>query len=272
MAGAAEMAEDRRVLKPRFETSVLEDREEFRDALARWFAKNGRDYPWRRTREPYAILVSEVMLQQTQIATVLGKGYFTRFLATFPDLRALAAADDAALAESVGRARLLPAGEDAAGDGAGGASGSWRGVSAGSAGVAETAGGGAATRRGPCGRLRSMLRRCWWMATWRGCCRGCWIFPSRWMTRPGSSGSGSWAGELADPQRPRIYHAALMELGQAVCRPGVPDCLHCPVARFCRTARPGTPAGEEAGKSPITRGGRTRAVAARWPGPPAAPP
>jgi A/G-specific adenine glycosylase len=48
----------------------------------------------------------------------------------------------------------------------------------------------------------------------------------------------NWAGDLADPERPWIYHAALMELGQVVCRPGVADCLRCPVARFCRTDTP----------------------------------
>jgi A/G-specific adenine glycosylase len=45
---------------------------------------------------------------------------------------------------------------------------------------------------------------------------------------------------LADPVRPRIYNSALMELGQTRCRPGVPDCLDCPVAGFCRTRAPET--------------------------------
>ena len=45
--------------------------EEFASALEGWFAQHRKDYPWRRTRDPYAILVAEVMLQQTQIATVL---------------------------------------------------------------------------------------------------------------------------------------------------------------------------------------------------------
>ena len=86
---------------------------EFREALAAWFARHGKDYPWRRTRDAYAVLVSEVMLQQTQIATVLGKGYYTRFLETFPDLASLAAADDERLLkawEGLGyyrRARML---------------------------------------------------------------------------------------------------------------------------------------------------------------------
>jgi len=47
-----------------------------------------------------------------------------------------------------------------------------------------------------------------------------------------------WAEALADPLRSRIYNSALMELGQRICRPGVPDCLSCPVAGFCKTRAP----------------------------------
>jgi A/G-specific adenine glycosylase len=47
-----------------------------------------------------------------------------------------------------------------------------------------------------------------------------------------------WAEQLADDARPREYHAAVMELGQTHCRNGMPDCLNCPVARFCRTNEP----------------------------------
>lgn len=64
----------------------------FRRALLTWYGKHGRDLPWRRTRDPYAILVSEFMLQQTQVATVLP--YFERWMRRFPTFRALAAADE----------------------------------------------------------------------------------------------------------------------------------------------------------------------------------
>ena len=107
------------MLKPRFETSALDDRKAFRDGLARWFSKHGKDYPWRRTRDPYEVLISEVMLQQTQIATVLGKGYYTRFLETFPNVASLAKAEDARHAEGVGGAWLLPPCQDVARNGAG---------------------------------------------------------------------------------------------------------------------------------------------------------
>ncbi len=61
-----------------------------RQLLLDWFATAARDLPWRRTRDPYRILVSEVMLQQTQVDRVIPK--YAEFLATFPDLEALAAA------------------------------------------------------------------------------------------------------------------------------------------------------------------------------------
>jgi A/G-specific adenine glycosylase len=61
-----------------------------RDGLLGWFKENARELPWRRTRDPYAILVSEVMLQQTQVDRVLP--YYTRFLERFPTVEDLAAA------------------------------------------------------------------------------------------------------------------------------------------------------------------------------------
>ena len=63
-----------------------------RRRLLQWFRKNARPLPWRLTRDPYAIWISEVMLQQTQVATVIP--YFQRFLAGFPDLTALARAEE----------------------------------------------------------------------------------------------------------------------------------------------------------------------------------
>lgn len=58
-----------------------------RAALVRWYDRNKRDLPWRRTRDPYAIWVSETMLQQTQVATVLP--YYHRFMEAFPSVEAL---------------------------------------------------------------------------------------------------------------------------------------------------------------------------------------
>ena len=61
-------------------------------ALLGWFARSARDLPWRRTRDPYAIWVSEVMLQQTQVRTVIP--YWERWMAALPDVAALASAPE----------------------------------------------------------------------------------------------------------------------------------------------------------------------------------
>lgn len=71
---------------------------EFRRRLLRWFRRHGRDLPWRRTRDPYRVLVSEFMLQQTQVSRV--EAYYHRFLERHPSLEALALAPAAAVRES----------------------------------------------------------------------------------------------------------------------------------------------------------------------------
>src|ERR1700736_5021268 len=64
----------------------------FRPALLGWYRRHRRDLPWRRSRDPYRVWISEIMLQQTQVATVIP--YYERFLAAFPNLGSLAAADE----------------------------------------------------------------------------------------------------------------------------------------------------------------------------------
>src|SRR5215203_2086142 len=70
-----------------------ENLEILRSALLEWFAGHGRDLPWRHTRDPYQIMVSEIMLQQTQVDRVVPK--YLAFLELFPNLAALAAAPTA---------------------------------------------------------------------------------------------------------------------------------------------------------------------------------
>jgi A/G-specific adenine glycosylase len=67
-------------------------RRDLRTRLVRWYRKHRRDLPWRNTRDPYAIWVSEIMLQQTQVATVVP--YYLAFLKAFPTVKRLAAADE----------------------------------------------------------------------------------------------------------------------------------------------------------------------------------
>ena len=66
------------------------DRRRFRDRLLRWYRRNGRDLPWRKTSDPYHILVSEIMLQQTQVDRVLPK--YAEWLEKYPSFEALAGA------------------------------------------------------------------------------------------------------------------------------------------------------------------------------------
>ena len=69
------------------------DLDGMRDALLRWYVRARRDLPWRRTNDPYAILVSEVMLQQTQVARVVPR--YLEWLERWPTAAALAAASRA---------------------------------------------------------------------------------------------------------------------------------------------------------------------------------
>lgn len=71
---------------------------EFRRRLLRWFRRHGRDLPWRRTRDPYHVLVSEFMLQQTQVSRV--EAYYHRFLARYPTVEALAGSEPGMVRES----------------------------------------------------------------------------------------------------------------------------------------------------------------------------
>jgi A/G-specific adenine glycosylase len=225
------------MLKPKMKTDAMKGRVAFREALAGWFAANGRDYPWRRTREPYAILVSEVMLQQTQIATVLGRGFYTRFLEAFPDVESLAAAEDEPLLkawEGLGyyrRARMLRETARAVIAEHGGrfpremdALVKLPGVGRYTAGAlrAFAFDAPAAVVDGNVARVLSRVMD----------------FSAPVDDTAGQKQMWEWAEALADPQRPRIYNSALMELGQKICRPGVPDCLGCPVASFCKTREP----------------------------------
>ena len=66
--------------------------ERLRADLLQWYDANRRDLPWRRTRDPYAIWVSETMLQQTRVETVIP--YYERFLERFPDVQSLADAEE----------------------------------------------------------------------------------------------------------------------------------------------------------------------------------
>jgi A/G-specific adenine glycosylase len=77
---------------PAFDLPASSSRRRFRVRLLAWYRRNGRDLPWRHTDDPYHILVSEIMLQQTQVDRVRPK--YEEWLARFPTLEALAAAPE----------------------------------------------------------------------------------------------------------------------------------------------------------------------------------
>ncbi|MGB6221157.1 A/G-specific adenine glycosylase [Haloferula sp.] len=225
------------VLKPALKKDALEDPVGFRRALRAWFEKEGKDYPWRRTRDPYAILVSEVMLQQTQIAAVLGRGFYARFMERFPDTRTLASAEDDVLLktwEGLGyyrRARMLREAARVVEEQCGGEFPKDHQAVLGLPGVGRYTAGAvmsfAYDEAQPLvdGNVARVLARLM-------------DFSEEIDGGKAQKQLWAWAEELLDRAYPRIYNSALMELGQTFCRTGQPDCLECPVAKFCRTRHP----------------------------------
>ncbi|MGJ8633023.1 MAG: A/G-specific adenine glycosylase [Luteolibacter sp.] len=225
------------VLKPRFEVAAADAPDDFRKALGEWFSEKGKDYPWRRTREPYPVLVSEMMLQQTRLATVLGKGYYTRFLEKFPDVRSLAEADDESLLkawEGLGyyrRARMLRETGRAVLRDHGGEFPSDEAALLALPGIGPYT--AAALLSFAFGKVSALVDG----------------NVSRVLARLTDDFSlidstatvkehRKLAAALCDPADPRRHHYAMMELGQTVCSVGVPHCESCPVTRFCKSSSP----------------------------------
>jgi A/G-specific adenine glycosylase len=202
-----------------------------RRALLDWYAASHRDFPWRHTTDPYAVLVSEVMLQQTQASRIAAR--FPRFMARFPTVESLAAAPAAeVLAEWSGlgyNRRALGLQRAAAAVAAHG----WpRDV----AGLEELPGIGPYTARAvaslafgaPVGVVDTNVRR-WLLRRFGGP-----DAPRRLQ---------ALADELAAPGRKGDVAAwthATMEFGASICRPRGPRCEACPIARGCPSRGLGT--------------------------------
>jgi A/G-specific adenine glycosylase len=208
-----------------------------RPRLLRWFDRHRRDLPWRRTTDPYAIWVSEVMLQQTQTATVIP--YYRRFLERFPDARALASArEDEVLSVWSGlgyyrRARMLHAGASEVVRRHDGRVPDDPNELMELPGIGRyTAGAIASIAYGKSapvldGNVRRVLSRlCAIDAT--ECGRG-------------EEQRRLWAiaADLADGPRPGDLNQALMELGAVVCTPKRPACGDCPIESSCKARREG---------------------------------
>ena len=227
-----EIASNEEFEKPAAAGDPLAGIEDFRAELAAWFESFGKDYPWRRTTDPYAILVSEIMLQQTQIATVLGRDYFENWLRKFPDAETLAAASEDEILkawEGLGyyrRARNLQRAAKAVVE-------EFRGDFPESydeirslPGVGDYTAGAVTSfaydQPAPMvdANVARVLARLF-------------DFRDEVDSTAGKKQLAEWSAELVDPDNARIFNSAIMELGQAVCSPKKPDCGTCPVAAFC---------------------------------------
>ncbi|MGH7742116.1 MAG: A/G-specific adenine glycosylase, partial [Candidatus Eiseniibacteriota bacterium] len=203
----------------------------FRRALVAWYRRHQRDLPWRRTRDPWAIWVSEVMLQQTQVKTALL--YYPRFLERFPTPAALArASEPQVLAAWSGlgyyrRARHLHAAAREVVREHGGRVpgdperfGRLPGIGRYTRGAVLSMGFGLpfAVLDGNVARVLSR------------------VFALKAAVRSPSGARLLWA--LADalvPRRsPGDWNQAVMELGATICTPRAPRCAACPVSRHCR--------------------------------------
>ncbi len=196
-----------------------------------WYAKAGRDLPWRNTRDPYRIWLSEIMLQQTGVDTVIP--YYQRFLEHFPTVEKLAAASvDEVIALWAGlgyysRARNLHAAARMVVERFGGAFPedldglqALPGVGRSTAGAILSI---AFDRKGPIldGNVRRVL---------------CRLIALRDDPRSASSERllWDWAEAMTPSDRPHDYAQAIMDLGATVCIPRRPRCPDCPLATLCR--------------------------------------
>jgi A/G-specific adenine glycosylase len=199
-------------------------------ALGAWFEVVARDLPWRRERAPYSVWLSEIMLQQTRVDTVVP--YFQRFLARFPDVRTLAAAelDDVLhLWSGLGyyrRARQLHATAREVTERYGGVFPAEAkelralpGIGAYTAGAIASIAYG---KREPLvdGNVARVLARLEGIAD---------------PIKSPSAVRRAWAtaARLLPDDRPGRFNEALMELGATVCTPRDPRCEACPLAPFC---------------------------------------
>jgi A/G-specific adenine glycosylase len=205
-------------------------RQAIRRRLLAWYRDHARDLPWRRTREPYRVWISEVMLQQTQVATV--REYFERFVAALADVHQLAAADEQQvlrLWEGLGyyrRARQLHAAAKEIVAQHGGKFPDDTGELVKLPGIGRYTAGAIASiafgRRAPILEANTIR------------------LLSRLICYEGDTSSAAgqhllWqtAEEILPQTNVAQFNQALMELGSLVCMPAEPKCHECPLSGLC---------------------------------------
>jgi A/G-specific adenine glycosylase len=209
----------------------------FRSSLLRWYRRHGRDLPWRRTHDPYAIVVSEFMLQQTQVVTVIP--FYHEWLRRFPDFSALARAsqNDVLLAwQGLGyyaRARNLHT--------------TARTIMARHHGrfprsveqMQQLPGIGKYTAHAVASFAFNQSVPIVEANTARVLTR---LFDFRAPVNSVASQKTPWhfAATLLPKSNARIYNSAIIDLGALVCISREPKCGVCPVKKFCRATNPET--------------------------------
>lgn len=201
-----------------------------------WFEQRKRDLPWRRTRDPYRIWLSEVMLQQTRVAAVIP--YYEKFLAAFPDMAALARArTDRVLANWAGlgyysRARNLQRAAKEMVARHGGAFPREYGAALALPGIGRYTAAAVlsiaydapyAVLDGNVARVLARL----------GVLRGDLRAPGIWRKLE------TTAQDLLARKAPGDWNQTMMELGATVCTPKSPCCTECPVEKWCQARRLG---------------------------------
>lgn len=206
------------------------DLSSFAEKLNKWYASHKRDLPWRNTRDPYLIWISEIILQQTRVAQ--GLDYYLRFIKRFPSVAALAEAkEDEVLKYWQGlgyysRARNLHS-----------AAKSMNGVFPSSyQGVLALKGVGAYTAAAICSIAYGMPYAVVDGNVYRVLAR---VFAVKTPidSAKGKKEFAALAQKLLDHQHPGDYNQALMDLGATVCTPASPQCGLCPLASICQAVR-----------------------------------
>jgi A/G-specific adenine glycosylase len=195
---------------------------EFRRSLLHWFGQQKRDLPWRRSKDPYAIWVSEIMLQQTRVAAAIP--YYARFMARFPDYQVLAgASEEDVLRHWAGlgyyyRARNMQKAAQLM-TGLGGFPRDYGGILA-LPGVGDytAAAVGSIAFDLPHAAVDGNVVR---------------VVSRLFRSNAGRKQIAELVGNLLDRKRPGDFNQAMMELGATLCLPKNPQCLLCPVAKFC---------------------------------------
>jgi A/G-specific adenine glycosylase len=207
----------------------------FRRSLLRWYHRHGRDLPWRQTRDPYAILVSEFMLQQTQVATVCS--YYSEWLRRFPNFAALAVASECEVLHAwqglgyYARARNLHAASKMV------VNRPRRFFPCEIAQMQQLPGVGRYTAHAVAAFAFDQAVPIVEANTARALAR---IFNFRKPIDQAAGREAIWnyAAALLPKGSARIYNSALVDLGALVCLPRKPKCAICPVRKFCRATNP----------------------------------